>query len=252
MKNIFKLLVVLVAFAACTSHKNSVGETISAADYYAKLQNTKTKQIIDVRTPTEMETGYIDGAILVDYNDENFGKEVDKLNKNIPTFIYCKAGGRSAEALQVLKNKGFKTVYNLEGGLMSWKNNNLPIATKQANSSNNTIAEKAENSIGTSNLTMADFNKIAASNKIVIIDFYAPWCGPCKRLSPMLEELEKEYGSKIKVVKINVDDNADLSNQFRIESIPLVFFYRNGKMANQIMGLPQKHELKMAIETLLD
>lgn len=109
----------------------------------------------------------------------------------------------------------------------------------------NVVADK------TSNLTVAQFNALAASQTIVIIDFNAVWCGPCKRLSPMLEQLKKEYGNKIKVVKIDVDENETLSQHFQISSIPLLHFYKNGKLVNQLSGLPDKKELKMQIEILV-
>ena len=109
----------------------------------------------------------------------------------------------------------------------------------------NEIADK------TSNLTIAQFNVLAASQTIVIIDFNAVWCGPCKRLSPMLEQLKKEYGNKIKVIKIDVDENEILSQHFQIASIPLLHFYKDGKLVNQLLGLPDKKELKMEIENLV-
>lgn len=107
------------------------------------------------------------------------------------------------------------------------------------------------NEAGDTKLTMEQFNKIAASGKAVIIDFYATWCGPCKRLSPMLEKFGKEYKDKIKIVKIDVDQNADIANYFGIQSIPLLHFYKDGTLVNQVEGLPEKNFLKEEIEKLI-
>ncbi len=105
--------------------------------------------------------------------------------------------------------------------------------------------------IKTDNLTVDEFNTITASSKLVIVDFNAVWCGPCRRLTPILNELEKEYGDKIKVVKIDVDKNKDLANHFVIMSIPFVRMFKDGVLMEQWEGLPSKANLKYWIDKLL-
>ena len=84
----------------------------------------------------------------------------------------------------------------------------------------------------------------------VVVDFYATWCGPCKRLSPMLDELAGTLTNKIKFVKINVDEAPNLSQRFGIQTIPTLIFFKNGKVADKLIGLPSKDTLKTRLDSL--
>jgi thioredoxin 1 len=84
----------------------------------------------------------------------------------------------------------------------------------------------------------------------VVVDFYATWCGPCKRLSPMLDELAGPLTSKIKFVKINVDEAPNLSQRFGIQAIPTLIFFKNGNVADKLIGLPSKDTLKTRLDSL--
>jgi thioredoxin len=82
----------------------------------------------------------------------------------------------------------------------------------------------------------------------VVADFYATWCGPCKRLSPLLDKLAGPLADKIKFVKINVDEAPQLSRRFDIQAIPALIFFKQGKVVDQLMGLPSKDALKTRLE----
>ncbi|MDP2060927.1 MAG: rhodanese-like domain-containing protein [Flavobacteriaceae bacterium] len=84
-------------------------------------------QLIDVRTPEEYEAGHLINSENLNFFDENFEAELDKLDKNAPVCVYCKSGGRSTKAAELLKKKGFKAIYNLDGGIMGWEKDGLPI-----------------------------------------------------------------------------------------------------------------------------
>ena len=92
---------------------------------------------------------------------------------------------------------------------------------------------------------------IEASNAVpVIVDFWAPWCGPCKQLTPALEKLVKQYGGKVKLAKVNVDENQDLAQQFRVQSIPAVYAFKAGRPVDGFMGALPESQLKQFIERL--
>lgn len=89
------------------------------------------------------------------------------------------------------------------------------------------------------------------SDKPVLIDFWAPWCGPCMAISPMVEQLAGEFGDKIKFVKCNVDDNPISPGKYGIRSIPTLMFFKDGTVVNQVIGIVAKSKLEEVINKIL-
>ncbi|MGK0176475.1 MAG: thioredoxin 1 [Lentimonas sp.] len=81
----------------------------------------------------------------------------------------------------------------------------------------------------------------------VIVDFWAPWCGPCKAIAPILEELAKELGEAVKICKVNVDDNKEIAGKFEIQAIPTILIFKDNKIADRVVGLTSKEDLKAKI-----
>lgn len=90
--------------------------------------------------------------------------------------------------------------------------------------------------------------EVISSDKLVLVDLYATWCGPCKALAPILEDLEKKYDGKVKAVKINVDDEESLAVKLGIISVPTVVFYKNGKTVASFVGVRSASEIGKIIE----
>jgi len=91
----------------------------------------------------------------------------------------------------------------------------------------------------------------ASQTTPVIVDFWAPWCGPCKQLTPLIERLVKQYAGKVKLVKINVDENQELASQFRVQSIPAVYAFKGGRPFDGFMGALPESQIKQFIERLV-
>ncbi len=85
----------------------------------------------------------------------------------------------------------------------------------------------------------------------VVVDFWAPWCGPCRMIAPIIDELAQQYGDKIKVVKVNVDDNQDLAMRYGIRGIPTVMIFKGGQAVNSLVGVRPKEDLAAAIDAAL-
>jgi thioredoxin 1 len=97
-------------------------------------------------------------------------------------------------------------------------------------------------------LTDGNFKKeVIESGLPVLVDFWATWCGPCKMIAPVVEELAKEFDQKIKVGKVDVDENPNIAGQFGIMSIPTLMFFKNGKVMEQVVGALGKVDLKKKI-----
>ena len=83
--------------------------------------------------------------------------------------------------------------------------------------------------------------------KPVLVDFWAPWCGPCKAIAPVLEELASEMDDQVQIYKINVDENAELAGKFGVQAIPTLLLFKNGEVAERVVGLANKEDLKAKI-----
>jgi thioredoxin 1 len=92
---------------------------------------------------------------------------------------------------------------------------------------------------------------VEKSGKVVLIDFWAEWCGPCRMLTPIVEELHHEYGEKAIIGKVNVDDNPEITSKHGIRNIPTVLFFKNGEVADKVVGAVPKAKLAEKLDALL-
>jgi len=131
MKNLFIITGLAMSFAlgACQngSGQERRPQELNAATYEQKLGSTGQAQLIDVRTWEEYQEGHINGAVNIDINGSQFSAEAAKLDKNRPVFVYCQSGRRSARAASDLLKMGFPQVYNLDGGIQSWREAGKPV-----------------------------------------------------------------------------------------------------------------------------
>lgn len=101
-------------------------------------------------------------------------------------------------------------------------------------------------------LTDDTFEKeVVQSPEPVLVDFWAPWCGPCRMLAPVIEELAKEYTGKVRIAKINTDEHPNAASRFKISAIPTLLFFKGGKVVEQLVGVHSKAEIKKTIDSLV-
>ncbi len=101
-------------------------------------------------------------------------------------------------------------------------------------------------------LTDENFEQeVVKSAQPVLVDFWAPWCGPCRMIGPVIEELAKEYAGKVKVCKLNTDEAQDSAAKYQISAIPTILLFKGGKVVQQLVGLQPKEELKKHLDELI-
>lgn len=216
---IFFALIALVGWAQ---------KVVSPAEFNTLINEQAALQLIDVRTPGEYNGGHLAYAQNMDSRSADQATQLATLDKNQPVFVYCLSGGRSAATARKLAGMGFSQVYDMAGGVMAWKREGLPLegAATQASGS-----------------TKADYDKTINSKLPVLIDFYAPWCAPCRKMAPMLDELKAEYEGKFVLGKFDADKNDALMKEIGIIEIPTLFVYKNGKQTWKHVGYVDKETL---------
>ncbi|MBR3029795.1 MAG: thioredoxin [Bacteroidales bacterium] len=101
------------------------------------------------------------------------------------------------------------------------------------------------------NISDSNFEAILGEGLPVMVDFWAPWCGPCRRVSPIVEELAAEYEGKVKICKCNVDENDGIPMKYSIRNIPTLLFFKNGELVDRLVGAVPKQEIEDKLKSLL-
>lgn len=201
---------------------------------FAFKANVTNAQLIDARTPEEFSQNHLKGAINIDPASTNYAKAVDVLVKDMPVFIYSIANGRSVSVAKELRTKGFKEVHVLPGGIANWIGSGYPIVSNTKN--------------GLS-ISSAQFKTLTESSELVLVDFGSKYCGACKKLIPVLDSLEKKQGFKTKVIRIEAYDNTLLIKELKINQLPTLVLYQNGKPFWKKAGLSSTEEIEKIINT---
>lgn len=234
MKNILILFTGILLFGTYGNAQT----LLTAEEFKNKLSAIKGEQLLDVRTPAEFAQGHLSEAANLDYKNPAFREQIKSLDKNKPVFVYCLGGVRSAAAATILKENGFKEIYDMKGGYLKWTSSGQLIdAPKDAS------LPKGMNS--------ADFKRVTTSAQTVLIDFYAPWCEPCIKMMPTVKKLTEEYNSKAKIVTINYDSNKALAKELGIDEIPVFLIYKNGKLLERKKGYLEEKDLRKLLDSRL-
>lgn len=217
------LAVVVLLFSAC-SQQSSKGGKVSPDEFEKLIASTEGAQIVDVRTAEEYASGHVAKAVNMDINTSDFEQKIGALDKTKPVFVYCLSGGRSAGAVSVLEKNGFTTIYEMPG-MIAWNSANKPVETVESSA-----APKVKG------LTEAEYLETVKSDKYVLVDFNAVWCGPCKKLTPILDKIAEDKKDKLILLKIDADENPELLQSKGIEGIPYLELYKGGKLVWSYKG----------------
>jgi thioredoxin len=219
------MLFLILGTASCSSgNSNRAFAQLEAKKFQEKWEKEKTTSVlIDVRTMDEYNVGHIKSAKNIDFNGSNFESEIAKIAKEKTVFVYCLSGGRSSATVSFLEKKGYKNVIELVGGMMAWRSEGLP-ETK--------INSQKERS---------NFVDFIAKNELVLVDFYADWCAPCKKMKPILNDFSTN--NTISVLPLNADIEQQLVTKFSVINLPTLVLLKNGKEVWRGEGFHSKDQL---------
>jgi len=222
----------LIVLTGCGKAQNTKSESsLPATEFSKRLDQTKEAQLVDVRTPVEFRNGHLKNAMNIDWSAGDFNEKAKALDKSKPVFVYCMSGPRSRAAAAKLKEMGFKNVYEMQGGMMKWRDASLPEV-------------KVSHSAG---MSLAQYNEMLKSSTPVLVDFYAEWCAPCKKMEPYLKKMAAEMPEKVKIIRINADENTELCKELNVSALPVLKLYKNDRVVWDNLGFVTEEEVKKQI-----
>ena len=230
MKNIISKII-LFSIIYLGFYNISHSQVLSVEDFEKKYSESTGAQLIDVRTSGEYGGGHLPKAQNIDYRSADFQEKINTLDKSKPVFVYCLSGGRSAAAAEAFKKNGFTQVYDLQGGYLKWTTKLKPIEGSKAVSNNKAITD-------------AELDALLAQHSVVILDFFAPWCGPCVKMMPAVEKLTEEYKGKVLIIKVDADANRAIMTKYHIDEIPTFLIFKDGTQKMRAIGYQEESALK--------
>lgn len=201
---------------------------VDPSTFDSLINALSNEQLLDVRTIEEYRGGHLENSINYDWNDATFQENAKSLDKSKPVLVYCRSGNRSGQAADYLREQGFTQVYELEGGITAWESEGRPVTAAEGQ-----LGQNGE-------VTLEMYNKTIADNPVVLVDFTATWCGPCKMLAPSLHELEKEMSTQFVLLTVDVDRDRPVAEYMNIMAMPTLVLYKKGEIQWRNEGLVPK------------
>ncbi|RFS16569.1 thioredoxin domain-containing protein [Emticicia sp. C21] len=233
-KYLYTCFLSLTLFGTACSQEKNQATNLSANTFSEKIIALSNELVLDVRTPEEYAKGHLIDSKNINWKDTNFANRIEQMDKSKPVFVYCLSGIRSAAAAKKMREMGFKEVYELDGGIVKWRAANLPETTDGVT--------KPEG------MTQQQFSQLIDSDKLVLVDFYADWCEPCKRMEPYLKEISTDMKDKVQVIRINADDNQALCKSLGVDALPVLQLYKNKTLQWSNAGFIEKGDVVKQLE----
>lgn len=228
---LFCLLFISVLFSSCQGQTSNTIQTVDVKTFSEKLKTTPNPQLLDVRTPEEFAVEHIQNAKNNNWNGTDFVAEASKLDKSKPVFVYCKVGGRSGQAASKLAELGFTEIYNLNGGILKWNAAGMATPSKEW--------------LG---MTSKVYDELVKTNPKTIVNFYAKWCAPCKKMEPYIVKMQTELQGKVNLVRLDADENKSILEAMKLDGLPVILIYENGVEKFKHIGYLSEEELREALK----
>jgi thioredoxin len=214
-----KLFFVLFLFGSLTGKLDAQSVQDVNAVKFKELIAKEDGLLLDVRTPGEYSRGHIQGSTNIDISSSDFVKRLNLLQKDKTILIYCLSGSRSAVAANYMAKNGFKKIFNLQApGLMDWNRQGYALEQSRQMVAGNSPT-----------YTEQSFQKLLSDNKLVLVDFHAVWCAPCKAMNPVIDKVSAEFKGKAKVEKVDVEANKAITTAYQVQSVPGFVLFKGGK-----------------------
>lgn len=210
-------------------------QTVSIDTFATQLKQSPAAQLIDVRTPAEFADGHLPGAVNINAQRDDFGQALASLDKTKPVFVYCLSGGRSSRAVAQLRDLGYTDVHELKGGYLKWSSRIMPV-------------EGVTRSTAAPQWTQARFDSLTRAQPLVLVDVYAPWCAPCKKMAPIIDKLTQELTGQATIIKLNADTEKPLMTAYQVDELPTLLIFRNGKLADRQTGFRDEAALRTMLK----
>ncbi len=231
MKKITLLLLLISRFLMA----QSAATILFPNDFEKSIKQNPNIPVMDIRTKGEFDSGHIKKAMHVDYLSEDFEEYMKQtFPKKNPLLLYCQTGQNSQDAAQYLSELGYDNITILKGGFEKWVSNSKPYQS----------SEKGFTPLGF--ISKDNYALMVRNSKYVLVDFYADWCGPCKKMAPILRKVDDE-SADLSMLKIDADKNKSLTEAHEVSEIPTLILYKYGRQIWRHTGMISENELKSKI-----
>lgn len=224
------ILFITVLLSSCGGESMKQGSAkLSSVEFYERIKDAEDAQIVDVRTPEEFKNGHLENAFNLNWDGADFEAQLATLDKSKTVFVYCLSGSRSHSAAEKMREQGFEKIIEMPGGMLEWRMQSLPEAKL-------TSMEKG--------MDLEQYHALINSDKLVLVDFYADWCAPCKKMEPYLNQIAAEMPDKVTLVRIDVDKNTELAKELGITALPFLKLYNADDMVWENLGFITEEDLR--------
>jgi len=222
----------LGALLLCATCGYSQDVSSLAPDEFSRQIAQSNIQILDVRTAGEYQTGHISKSFQANWNDQaEFQERIKYLDKDKPVYVYCLSGGRSTAAADWLHKNGFSQVSQLRGGINAWKMASLPV----------------EGSVKAEQISLDQYKSKLSPSSMTLVDFGAVWCPPCKKMQPVIDQLQKDMPGSFLLVPIDAGVQTELMKSLKVDGIPTFIIYKQGVEVWRRQGITDIDEFKKAL-----
>jgi len=207
-------------------------QTVNADQFEKSLMRQHSAQLLDVRTQAEYDAGHLAHAVLANIEDKaTFTEQLNTLDKTQPVYLYA-ADSRSHAAAQWMRANGFIQITELDGGIDAWKAAGKPV----------------EKTSGTHPISEKEYLQMISAQPLVLIDFGASWCVPCRQMQPVIDTLAEQYSGVLTITFVDGGTQTLLMQDLHVNDMPAYILYRGGKEVWRKEGIVPKAEMQATIE----